>query len=97
MLGQQLLADVIVDLPLPSISFVYTGDLGFDACDVFFEEGQTLLKKFVALFQIIDLLIQTCDIVVYNARKNRLDHKLAFISLNLQDFLGLFQYVHTFL
>jgi len=81
--GQQLLADVIIYLLLSSVVFTYSRDLGFNASDVFFEEGQTLLKKLVTLFQIVDLLIQTRDIVVYNARKNRLDHKLALISLNL--------------
>jgi hypothetical protein len=97
MFGQQLLADVIIYLLLSSVFFMYYRDLVIDGRHVFFEEGQTLLKKFVTLFQIVHLLVQTSDIVVYDARKNGLDHKLALISLNLQYFLRLFQNVHAFL
>ena len=50
---------------------------------IFKQKLDRLAKLFVTFFQIIDLLVAACDVVIHYAGVNRFHEELSFVFLDL--------------
>ena len=65
--------------------------------DIFYEVLDRLRQQFITLFQIVELLITACEIIIYYRTIDWFYNQNAFFLLIRQNVLGLLKNLHTFL